>query len=153
MREALGKPSEALTVDELALATDHAADEPEEYAAVKASVDRLRKTGAHSTAGDGRQALQQMRMFRVKRPTGLKGWGTFRLQLAEGGVHDSDLVSGPPDLKPINPELRKLTIAQAVPPGSHGYLLRDAVVSCTSSGADCEFVLMPHAGLSAEGVQ
>ena len=153
VREALGQPSEALTVDELALATDHAADQTEVYAAVKASADRLRQAGAHSTVGDGRQALQAMRMFRVKRPAGLKGWGTFRLQLAEGGVHDSDLVSGPAELKPINPELKKLTLTQAVPPGSHGYLLRDAVVSCTSSGADCEFILMPHAGLVAEAVQ
>lgn len=153
VREALGEPSEALTADEMALATDHAAEEAEEYAAVKASVDRLRKAGAHSTAGDTRAALQQMRMFRVKRPTGLKGWGTFRLQLGETGVHDTDMVNGPADLKPITSELKKLTIARAVPPGSHGYLLRDGVVSCTSSGADCEFVLMPHAGLSAEGVQ
>ncbi len=153
VREALGRPSEALTADELALATDHAADQAGEYASVKANADRLRKAGAQSTAGDGRQALQAMRMFRVKRPSGLKGWGTFRLQLAEGGVHDSDLVSGSAELKPINPELKKLTLAQAVPPGSHGYLLRDAVVSCTSSGADCDFVLMPHAGLGAEAVR
>lgn len=153
VREALGKPSEALTADELALATEHASDSTGEFAEVKSDIERLRKAGAHSSAGNTTQTLQEMRMFKLAKPAGVKGWGTFRVQLGQSGVFDSDLVTGSPAIRPINVALKKLTVAQALPPNSHAHLLRDAVVSCSSEQPDCQVVFMPHAGLNAEGVQ
>lgn len=154
VREALGQASEALAIYELATSTENASDSAEELAEVRHSIDRLRKAGTHSAVpGNAGQALQEMRMFRVKKPTGLKGWGTFRVQLGEGGIQESDLVTGPAAMRPVTPELKKLAIPHAVPPMSHARLLRDAVVSCTSEGPDCQFVFMPHAGLREEGVQ
>ncbi len=153
IREALGRSSEALTTDELALATEHASDSTDDFAEVKSDIERLRKAGAHSSAGNTTQALQEMRMFKLAKPAGVKGWGTFRVQLGETGIFDSDLVTGPPAIRPINVALRKLTVSKALPPNSHAHLLRDAVVSCSSEQPDCQVVFMPHAGLNAEEVQ
>ena len=153
VREALGRPSEALEVDQLALATERASDSTEDFAQANGDVARLRKGGVHASVGDSAQALQAMRSFRVNRPSGLKGWGTFRVQLGEAGVHEAAQVGGPGELRPIVPELKTLHLPGAVPHGSRAYLLRDAVVSCSSFGPDCEVVLMPHAGLGAEAVE
>ena len=151
--ESIGKNSEALTLDELAMATDNATSEMDEFNLAKEHAERLRKAGAKSSTGDARMALQQMRSFHVKKETGVKGWGTFRVQLAAGGVVASDLVQGATTVKPMSAELNKLTIAKAVPPNSHARLVRDGVLSCSSERPECEFVLMPRSNLLMEGVQ
>jgi transglutaminase-like putative cysteine protease/predicted Zn-dependent protease len=153
IREALGKPSEALTIDDLALASTSNASDKIAKAEVTDNAERLRKAGAKSSAGNATQTLQDMRSFKVERADGLKGWGTFRVQIAAGGVHDSELVNGPETMRPMIAKLNKLKLTGAVPPGSSAQLLRDGVLSCTSSGKDCEFVLMPRSGLQQEGVQ
>ena len=153
IREALGQKTEALTLEELAVATDGAAGDEETMASVRKRMERLRSAGAKSMVGDARAALQRMRTFEVKRPANLKGWGTFRVELAGDGVRESALVQGAPTLKPMTEELKRTVIAGAVPKGSQARLVRDGVLSCSSGAAKCEFVLMPRSSLQAETVE
>ncbi len=153
VQEALGKNSEALKLEELAMATDGAAKQTEVMASVKQRAERLRSSGAKSPGGDARAALQRMRTFAVKRPPDLKGWGTFRVQLASSGVRESNLVQGSPTLRPMTAELNGLEIGHAVPSGSKARLVRDGVLSCSSGATTCDFVLMPQSSLQAEAVE
>lgn len=153
IEEALNRPDEALTIDDLSLATEHASAQVDDFAEVQRNAERLRKAHAHSSAGDATQALQRMRTFPVKRPAEVKGWGTFRVRLKPNGVADSDLASGSPAVRPMTAALNTLEIKGALPPDSKARILRDGVLSCSSTGATCEFVFLPHSGLQQEGVQ
>ncbi len=151
--EATGKPDEAATIDELALKTDHAFDmSQEDYGEVERNWRRLQQARAHSHAGSAVETLQAMRTFRVSRPAKLQGSGTFRIQLGAGGIVESDLVNGSSEVREMSAELQKIPIKDAVPSTSKAKLLRDGVLHC-SSGATCEFVLMPYSGLRQEAVQ
>ncbi len=153
IQEAMGHRDEALATNELALATDSAANNKEDYAETQGSVDRLRKAGAHSNVASASSALQEQRTFKVHRLPDAKGWGTFRVQVGAGGIVDSDLVSGSPAIKPMTAEVNKVKIATGVPPGSKAKLLRDGVLSCSAGQPTCDFVLMPNSGLEVEGVR
>ena len=83
----------------------------------------------------------------------LKGWGSFRLQLASTGVLESDLVSGPEEMRAMIPELKRLKMEAAVPAASRGRLVRDGVLSCSAEIGRCELVLMPHSNLAVEGTK
>ena len=150
--ESEAKRDESLRVYELALATDHASDAPD-YEAVRTSADRLRKAGAKSNIGNAVQALQDMRTYHLPKQPGIKGWGTFRVQIGADGIHASQLVTGPDAMKPMTASLDKLKISSALPPGSRALLLRDGVLSCESSSQQCIFVLMPHASVQNEITQ
>ena len=153
IQEAMHHPDDALTTDELALATSGAAANKPDYAEVQQNADRLRKAGAHSHVSNAGQQLQMQRTFKVPRLPDAKGWGTFRVQVGAAGIVDSDMVSGSPAVKPMTAEVNKLKVSGGVPPASHAKLLRDGVLSCSAGQATCEFVLMPQSGLGVEGVR
>ena len=153
IKDAVGKHDEALTINELALGCEHAADDVEAYAAIKSEIERLRKAGAHSSVDNVTTALQAMRTFRVDRPAAIKGWGTFRLQLTSTGIAASELVSGSPAIRPMSTALNALKLKGAVPPGSEAKLLRDGVLSCGPVSPTCELVLMTRSGPQQEGVE
>lgn len=152
VRELQDRPSDALTLNELALATDGAANGKDDYAEVQRNIERLKKAGAKSSAGNAKNMLQEQRTFHVKRPAEVKGYAVFRMQLAGGGVYASMLTSGEAALKPMTTELNKLKMPGAVPAGSSARILRDAVVSCSAGDVECLVVFMPQSGLGFEGI-
>jgi tetratricopeptide (TPR) repeat protein len=158
VKEALSKPSEALTIDELALASGSNAnggnpDAKQARQEVKDNAERLRKAGAHSSAANAVKTLQDMRTFHLAKPKGLNGSATFRVQLAGDGVKDSELVSGDDNMRSCMVELNKLKIPHAVPAGSPAHVLRDGVLNCSSLFPTCEFVLLPRSGLAMEAMK
>ena len=152
-KEALGKPSEALTIDELAAASEQRTTDQESKKEVSANADRLRKAGATSSTRNAVQALQEMRTFHIDRPKTLKGSGTYRVQLGGTGITDSYLVQGDDSLRPLGSKLLQIKIPGAVPPGSQARLVRDAVLNCSDLFPTCELVFMPYSGLRMEGIR
>jgi predicted Zn-dependent protease len=147
--EAGGKPSDALTIDNLALASE--GNDEEAKAQVMASVERLKKDKAHSSEGNAVQTLQNMRTFYLDRPKQVKGSGVIRMQFGDGGIKDWTQVSGDESVRPVEARLNTLKMPNAVPPGSHALLIRDGVFTCSELFATCELVLIPHSGLAVEG--
>jgi hypothetical protein len=96
------------------------------------------------------EALQKLRTFKVKRPAGASGWGTFRLEVVTAGVIEAQQVSGEEKLSAaIKPALMAMKFPELLPPASKAHLLRSAVVSC-SMGDTCDVVLVPDATLQTE---
>jgi tetratricopeptide (TPR) repeat protein len=153
VREALGKSSEALTLDELAISSATTADDKNAKAEVTANIDRLKKAGGKSIAKNDVQGLQEMRSFHLERPKDLKGSGTFRVQLGGPGVTDCEETSGDEALHALVPKLLQLKMPNVAPAGSPARLVRDAVVDCSALLNTCEFVLMPYSGLQMEGMK
>ena len=153
VKESMGKPSEALTVNELALAATVNAGDKAAKAEVTANIERLKKAGATSSAGNAVQTLQEKRTFHIDRPKDLKGSGTFRVQLGGAGVTDCDQVSGSDAVRPLVPKLLALKIPGAVPTGSPAKLVRDGILDCSGLFPTCDFVLMPSSGLRMEGMK
>ena len=149
--EAQGKSSDALTIDELALATD--SKDEADRAEIAASVKRLKQANAHSSAGDAVQTLQKMRTFHTDRPKEIAGSGVVRIQLGDGGIKDCTQVSGDETVRPLIAKLPALKMLNVVPPGSHALLVRDGVLNCSSLFSTCELVLMPRSGLEEEGAK
>ena len=147
VKEALGKPSEALTLDQLAMASATAGADKDVKAEVTANIERLKKAGGRSLAKNDIQGLQEMRSFHLDRPKDLKGSGTFRVQLGGPGVTDCEETSGDEALHALVPKLLQLKIPNVAPAGSPARLVRDAVVDCSALLNTCEFVLMPYSGL------
>jgi tetratricopeptide (TPR) repeat protein len=142
--EAVGKPSQALTINELALAADGAATNTEEVNEIKKNVERLRQAGAQSSARDATQALQQMRTFHVPKPVATTGSGTFRITIANDHIEGNDLLKGPAELRSFSERLNQLKVPDAMPQGSRARLFRDGVLFCSSGTSACEFVLVHH---------
>ncbi len=146
--ELLGRKSEALAVDRLALLTENAAASKEDYAAVQASIARLEKAGVKAS---GAASLQGMRTFSLRKTPGATGGGTVRVQISERGTVDAMLISGGASLKPLLSGAKLLPFPGAVPPGSPAHVLHDAVLYCGKTTSTCDFVLMPHSGIQQEG--
>jgi tetratricopeptide (TPR) repeat protein len=142
--EALGKPSEALTINELALANDSAVAKTEESAEVKRNIERLRQAGASSSAGDAKQTLQGPGGFGIAKSGDVQGSGTFRVSIAGNGIEENDLVNGPAELRIFGAELNKLKMPGALPPGSKARLFHDGILNCSIGMSTCEFLLVPH---------
>ncbi len=150
--EAEGKPSEALTVDELALASD--SKDNGARTEIAANVERLRKADARSSGDNAIQTLQKMRTFHVERPKGVTGSAIVRIQLSDGGIKDCTQVSGDESVRAVTAKLTSLKMpGNIVPPGSQARLIRDAVLNCSSLFSICDLVLMPRSGLAQEGAQ
>jgi hypothetical protein len=146
--EAMGKKQDALSAYRLAAASSDGKNaEPEVLEHITASITRL--GGAKASTHGGTQALQDLRTYRVDRPAGLSGWGTFRLQLNTNGVLASQQMSGDDKLAALTKGINATKFAELVPPGSQAHLLRSAVVSC-SMGTTCELVLVPNSNLRTE---
>jgi tetratricopeptide (TPR) repeat protein len=146
--EGMGKPQEALSAYRLAAASNDGKNATTEVAEhIDASIKRL--GGATSSRYRETQALQDLRTYKVSRPAGLNGWGTFRLQLDTKGVIASQQMSGDQKLAVLTKEINAVKFPELVPPGSQAHLLRSAVVSC-SMGTSCELVLVPNGNLQTE---
>lgn len=142
--EALGKPSQALTINQLALAADDAASNTEQSDEIKKNLERLRHAGAQSSVHDATQALQQMRTYHVPKPVHAAGSGTFRIEIVGDRVEGNELVTGPPELRSFSASINQLKMPDAIPFGSRARLFHDGILFCPSGTSTCEFVLAPH---------
>jgi hypothetical protein len=101
------------------------------------------------STGGGTQALQDLRTYRIAKPEDASGWGTFRLEITNAGVIESQRMSGEQKIEAAKAALDTMKFPELIPPGSKAHLLRSAVVSC-SMGKTCEVVLVPDGGLQTE---
>jgi len=147
--EAMGQKEEALTAYGFAQTACTGTTPQDVHAHITESVERLKAEGVKSRSETGTQALQNLRTYKVARPAGISGWGTFRLEITTAGVVESQQMSGEQKLAGIKPSIDKMKFAALLPPDSKAHLLRSAVVSC-SMGSTCEVVLVPDGGLQTE---
>ena len=146
--EALGNKQAALTTYRLAAAAAQGTKiSPEVQDHITSSIARL--NGVRDAHHEGTQALQDLRTYKISRPQGLSGWGTFRLHLNPSGVVEAQQMSGDGKLAAMSNGIHQLKFLGLVPPGSQARLLRSAVVSC-SMGDTCELVLVPNTTLQTE---
>jgi tetratricopeptide (TPR) repeat protein len=151
--EALHKPSEALTINEQALGSDGVDSHPEENAEVRRNIERLRQAATNASAEEAKKTLQDMRTFRIAKPADVTGSGIFRVAIADKGVEENNLVNGPSEMRTLGTELNKLRMPGALPPGSQARLFHDGTLTCSLGNSTCEFQLLSHSGLAAEGVR
>jgi tetratricopeptide (TPR) repeat protein/transglutaminase-like putative cysteine protease len=153
--ERLGKKEEAASgfrLAKIAVNKNTPANVVEE---IDAGVARLHAGSASSpipvvAAAKGAEELQNLRSYKVKRPAGASGWGTFRLEVTTSGVIEAQQVSGEQKLSgTIKPALMAMKFSELLPAESKAHLLRSAVVSC-SMGNSCDVVLVPDANLQTE---
>jgi tetratricopeptide (TPR) repeat protein len=113
------------------------------------SIARLKAAGAKPGPANATQALQDLRTYKIKRPAGASGWGTFRLEISTAGVVESQQMSGEQRLADIKTVVDAMKFPELLPPDSKVHLLRSAVISC-SMGTTCDVVLVPNGGLQTE---
>jgi tetratricopeptide (TPR) repeat protein len=143
--EALQKRSEALTTNQLSLASAGSNNNSEECAEVKRNIERLQRTGATSSVQDATKTLRDMRTFRIEKPAAIEGSGTFWVLIAANGPKENSLVDGSSEMSTLGLELNQLKMPDALPPGSRAHLFRDGRLNCSSGTDNCEFVLVSHA--------
>jgi tetratricopeptide (TPR) repeat protein len=147
--EAMKQNDEATAAYRLADAAANGTTSPEVRRHIHESFTRLEAAGAKPGPKNGTEALQNSRTYKIPRPAGVGGWGTFRLEVTVNGVIESQQMSGEHQIAGIKQSLDKMKFPELLPPGSKAHFLRSAVVSC-SEGATCEVVLVPQAGLQTE---
>lgn len=148
--EAMGKNNEALSAYRLAEAAIQDKNvTPEVRKHIAESIAQLSGTDKKGVSSGNMQALQDSRTYKLPRPEGVSGWGTFRLQIATTGVIASQQMSGEQKLAKITESINSMKFPDLVPLGSKAHLLRSAVVSC-SMGPTCELVLVPEGNLITE---
>ncbi len=148
--EALGDNQKAAMQYRLAFASIEGSVQPEVKVHLQTSLHRLdpHYDAAHDRAAQS-SALQESRTYKLPRPAGLKGWGTFRLLIApDGSVAAAQQASGDLGLKPMEAALKSLKLPGLVPDGSKAHLLRSGVLSCSAD--PCNLVLVPNASLQTE---
>ncbi|MGD0345980.1 MAG: DUF3857 domain-containing protein [Terracidiphilus sp.] len=89
--EKLGKKEEAAAIYRLAQTAIDRNTAPNVVEEIKAEVARTHAASATQTnslraTSEGQEALQNLRTYKVKRPAGASGWGTFRLEVTTAGV-------------------------------------------------------------------
>ncbi|HVZ84501.1 MAG TPA: DUF3857 domain-containing protein [Terracidiphilus sp.] len=112
-------------------------------------VHRMKAEGAKPGPADGAVALQNLRTFKLARPEGASGWGTFRIEISTAGVADSQQMSGDHNMAKAKPAIDAMKFPELLPPASKAHLLRSAVISC-SMGKTCELVFVLDGGLNTE---
>jgi tetratricopeptide (TPR) repeat protein len=122
---------------------------PEIKTHVAEKIAELRPAGTKPSRGPDSEALQSLRTYKIKKPAGASGWGTFRLVICVDGVIQSQQMSGDPKLDALKPAINAMKFPEMLPPASKARLLRSAVVSC-SMGNNCDVVLVPDGGLQTE---
>jgi tetratricopeptide (TPR) repeat protein len=147
--EAMGQKDEAVTAYGFARTACNSNTPQDVHAHITESVQRLGVAGAKERSGTGAQALQDLRTYKITKPSGTSGWGTFRLEITTAGVIESQQMSGEQHIAGIKPALDKMKFPELLPPDSKAHLLRSAVVSC-SMNSTCEVVLVPDGGLQTE---
>jgi len=147
--EAAGHMDDAATDYSLAQAAIDKNTTPSDRRHIIESIARLKAAGAKPGPTNGVPALQELRTYKIKRPAGVSGWGTFRLEVATAGVVESQQMSGEQHLAAIKPAVDAMKFPELLPPNSKAHLLLSAVISC-SMGTTCEVVLVPNGGLQTE---
>jgi len=146
--EAQGKKDDAATTYALAAAAIDRNVAPDVRVHINESIARLKAAGAKPGPA-GAIALQEMRTYKIEKPTGVSGWGTFRLEITTAGVIESQQMSGEKGIAGIKASVDKMKFPELLPPDSKAHLLRSGVVSC-SAGPTCEVVLVPDGGIQTE---
>jgi len=148
--EAMGKKDEALTTYILAEASRTPPAPPEVQDHIRERIAKLKGVPAEpGSTGGGTMALQNLRTYKIAKPEGASGWGTFRLEITTAGVIESQKMSGEQHIEVVKRAIDAMKFPELIPPGSKAHLLRSAVVSC-SMGKTCEVVLVPDGGLQTE---
>jgi transglutaminase-like putative cysteine protease/tetratricopeptide (TPR) repeat protein len=149
--EALGQNDEALTAYTFASQALTANDTPDVRGHIHDSIARLKAAGAKASLPPGAANTQDLRTWSLVRPSGVSGWGTFRIEITTTGVTDAQLMSGQQTVAGIKPSILAMKFPELLPPGSKAHLLRSAVVSCSeASDKKCDVVLVPDGGLQIE---
>jgi uncharacterized protein HemY len=146
--EAMGQKDQAATSYALAQAALTRNEPPDIRAQITEFVARMKAAGA-KPATAGAASLQDLRTYKVAKPAGVSGWGTFRLEITTAGVIESQQMSGEKQIAGIKKTLDGMKFPELLPPDSKAHLLRSAVVSC-SMAQNCEVVLVPDGGLQTE---
>lgn len=120
-------------------------DTPQDRQQLQSAIDRMRAAGVRTSIDDPTIELQNERTFHiaVAQPYDSFVSGTFQIQIGAGGVHDAIRMGGSESLEPAVAAIRSLKLPHLVPSGSHGLVLRRAVVACSSGEKRCELVLIP----------
>ncbi len=152
--EAQGNPGEALRIYQLARhSTSTEEDATPAFPELDANIARLTAAHVPPTAGpNATLALQQDRTFKLKLKTapGAHISAVFRLLLTADGTQAAQLVSGLAPGDDTADAIKQIALPRLVPSRSGGRLVRDAVLSCSAGKTECEFVLMPMGGITAE---
>jgi tetratricopeptide (TPR) repeat protein len=146
--EAQGKKDDAATTYALAAAAIDRNVAPDIRAHITESVARLKAAGVKPGPA-GAIELQAMRTYKIAKPSGVSGWGTFRLEITTAGVIESQQMTGEKGIAGIKDGVDKMKFPELLPPQSKAHLLRSAVVSC-SAGSTCEVVMVPDGGMQTE---
>jgi uncharacterized protein HemY len=75
---------------------------PEIKTHVAEKIAELRPAGTKPSRGPDPEALQNLRTYKIKKPAGASGWGTFRLVISVDGVIQSQQMSGDPNLEGVS---------------------------------------------------
>ena len=148
--EAMGKKDQALTTYILAEAANTPPAPQNVQDHIRERIGKLKgQPSKPGSTGGGTMALQNLRTYKIAKPEGASGWGTFRLEITTAGVIESQKMSGEQHIEAAKPAIDSMKFPELIPPGSKAHLLRSAVVSC-SMGKTCEVVLVPDGGLRTE---
>jgi predicted Zn-dependent protease len=148
--EAMGKKEDAISAYLMAAVAIQGNNVPPAVRQhITESIARLKGAGIQTPSAVGAQTLQDLRTYKIARPEGVSGWGTFRLQIDTTGVIASQQMSGEQKLANITEAINAMKFPDLLPPQSKAHLLRSAVVSC-SVGNTCELVLVPRSNLYTE---
>jgi len=143
-----GQKAQAASTYALAQAALTRNDAPDVRQRITEAIGQLKAAGVKSDPASP-QALQDLRTYKIARPEGVGGWGTFRLEITTNGVIESQQMSGEKQIAGVKNTVDAMRFSELLPPGSKAHLLRSAVVSC-SMGSTCEVVLVPDGGLQTE---
>ncbi|QNI31407.1 DUF3857 domain-containing protein [Alloacidobacterium dinghuense] len=147
--EAMHNPNEACAAYRLADAASNSTTPSEVRKHIHDGFTRLEASGAKPGPKNGTDELQKSRTYKLLHTGNLSGWGTFRLEVAQDGVIESQQMSGEQKIAQISGEINKMKFPELIPTDSKAHLLRSAVVSC-SQISGCEMVLVPDGGLHTE---
>jgi len=145
---AMGQKDQAASAYALAQSALTRNDAPDIRQGITEGIAQL-KTAGVKPAATNPQALQELRTYKVSRPSGVSGWGTYRLEITTSGVIESQQMSGEKQISGVRKAVDGMKFSELLPPDSKAHLLRSAVVSC-SMGTNCEVVLVPDGGLQTE---
>lgn len=119
------------------------------YEEIRKRMERLEAEGVAPPKLDP-AALQRERTFKLRLPAMNSYWSAiYRLQLDASGIDEAMQVSGLTRHGVVQ-AIKQLNLPHMAPNEFKGFIVRDAVVSCPAGKTECEFVLMPMSGMSAE---
>ena len=154
LQEAIGDPKEAMQIYALAppSSSNLGSSAASAYDEIKRRMERLETQGVPLPKMDRNSALQQERTFKLKLAAMNSYWtGTYRLQLDASGINGAMQVSGIAR-EGVVEAIKQLNLPHLAPNDYAGFIVRDAVISCSAGKTECELVLMPMGGMAAEQV-